>query len=115
VRSLTYLGLLLGCLALTAPLDVLYRIRVLSRPRLLALTITPIFLVFLAWDAYAISRNEWSYDRSWITGITLPGRVPLEEALFFVVIPVAAILTFEAVRRCLPTRAWLGEGQDVER
>ncbi len=28
----------------------------------------------------------------------LPGRVPLDEVLFFLVVPVAAVLTLEAVR-----------------
>jgi lycopene beta-cyclase len=115
VRSLTYLGLLLGCVALTAPLEVVYRLRVLSRPRLLAAAITPIFLVFLAWDAYAISRNEWSYDTAWMTGLVLPGHVPLEEALFFIVIPVTAILTFEAVGIRLPASRWRPQTQEADR
>jgi lycopene cyclase domain-containing protein len=115
VRSLTYLGLLLGCIALTAPLDVVYRIRVLSRPRLLILAIMPTFGTFITWDAYAISKNDWTYDPSRITGLILPGHVPLEEALFFVVVPVASILTFEAVRTRLPTRGWLPRAQNAGR
>jgi lycopene cyclase domain-containing protein len=107
VRSLTYLGLLLGCIALTAPLDVVYRTRVLSRPWLLIMAITPTFLTFLTWDAYAISRNDWTYDTVWMAGLLLPGHVPLEEALFFLVVPMTSILTFEAVRSCLPARSWL--------
>jgi lycopene cyclase domain-containing protein len=98
LRPLTYLGLLLGCVALTAPLDVVYRTRVLSRPWLLVLAILPTFGIFMTWDAYAISRHDWTYDTSWMTGLVLPGRVPLEEAVFFVVVPLASILTFEAVR-----------------
>ena len=37
--------------------------------------------------------------------MTLPGRLPLEELLFFLVIPVCAVLTLEAVRTQRPD--WL--------
>ena len=40
-----------------------------------------------------------------MSGLLLPGRLPLEELLFFVVVPLCAILTFEAVRRLRP--GWL--------
>jgi hypothetical protein len=32
-----------------------------------------------------------------MSGVLLPGRLPLEEALFFLVIPIAAILTYQSV------------------
>ena len=34
--------------------------------------------------------------------MVLPGGLPLEECLFFLAVPVAAILTFEAVRARRP-------------
>ena len=40
-----------------------------------------------------------------MTGIVLPGGLPLDEVLFFVVVPVCAILGFEAVRTVLGRRA----------
>ena len=58
----------------------------------------PVVLVFVAWDVLAIAAGHWWYDPGQITGVTLPGRVPLEELLFFIVVPVCAILGFEAVR-----------------
>jgi hypothetical protein len=33
-----------------------------------------------------------------MTGVLLPGRLPLDEVLFFLVTPTCAILAFEAVR-----------------
>jgi lycopene cyclase domain-containing protein len=102
VRHLTYLALLLACVCLSVPLEFALGTQVLSRLRTLLLAITPGFVVFMTWDVYAISRGQWSYDFRWMTGVVLPGGVPLEEALFFIVIPVAAILTYEGVRRCLP-------------
>lgn len=98
MRHLTYLALLAGCLLLTVPLDRRYRAGVFRRPRQLALAIAPGLLLFGGWDLYAIGHGHWSYDLAWMTGVMLPGRLPVEEALFFVVVPLAAILTYQCVR-----------------
>ncbi len=97
MAHLSYLGLLLACLCCTVPLDFVYAARALARPATLLLAILPGFVIFVSWDLYAISRGQWWYDLRRMTGILLPGRLPLEEALFFLVIPLAAILTFEAI------------------
>ena len=65
--------------------------------RRLVVTLVPVVLVFCAWDLYAIHRGAWWYDARYITGLALPGTLPIEELLFFLVIPVCAILTYEAV------------------
>ncbi len=77
--------------------------RVVRRWLRLALTILPVLVVFVAWDAYAIAAGHWTFDRSLILGVMVPGHVPLDEVLFFIVIPYASILTFEAVRS---VRGW---------
>jgi lycopene cyclase domain-containing protein len=99
VRHLSYLAVLAGCLLGTAPLEVFLRVRGYARWKRLALTLAPVVVVFVGWDVYAISRRAWSYDRRQTTGILLPGNLPLEELLFFLVIPVCAVLTLEAVRK----------------
>jgi len=55
-----------------------------------------------AWDMYAIHTGQWTFDLNRMTGVLLPGGLPVEEALFFLVIPVCAVLTFEGVRRLRP-------------
>jgi hypothetical protein len=59
-------------------------------------------VVFTAWDVAAIRARWWHFDQRFMSGVLLPGRLPLEELLFFVVVPLCAILTFEAVRRLRP-------------
>ena len=49
----------------------------------------------MAWDLYAIHAGHWTYDLHLMTGILLPGRLPLDEVLFFLVTPTCAILAFE--------------------
>jgi lycopene cyclase domain-containing protein len=99
MRHLIYLAVLAGCLIGTAPLEIFLRTRVYARWKRLLLTLAPIVVIFVGWDLYAISRHQWSYDRAQTTGVVLPGRLPLEELLFFLVIPICAVLTLEAVRR----------------
>ena len=41
-------------------------------------------------------RGHWWYSLEYTTGIPAP-RVPLEEYVFFVVIPICGLLTYEAV------------------
>ena len=98
----TYLLVLAGCLVATAPLELALRTRVYARWRRLLLTLLPVFLVFAGWDVLAIHAGQWHYDPRQTTGVLLPGRLPLEEALFFLVVPVCAVLTLEAVRRRRP-------------
>jgi lycopene cyclase domain-containing protein len=95
---LTYLFILAACLIGTAPLEVVLHTRVYARwPRLVA-AVVPVALVFGAWDVGAIHAGWWHYDSRYLVGVTLPGRLPLEELLFFIVIPTCAVLTLEAVR-----------------
>ena len=102
MRHLTYLGLLAACLLGTAPLELVLRTRVYVRWRRLLGALAPTLVVFTVWDLSAIHAGQWSYDPRYVTGLTLPGRLPVEELLFFVVVPVCAILTLEAVRRRRP-------------
>ena len=98
-----YVGVLACCLLGTAWLEVVLRARVYRRWRRLLLTLLPVVAVFVAWDLYAIAAGHWSFGADHVTGVRLPGDLPVEELLFFVVIPVCAVLAFEAVRA---VRGW---------
>lgn len=102
MRHWSYAAILLACLIGTAPLEFLLHTRVYARWRRLLLTIAPVFVVFVAWDLWAIHVGAWWYDPARTLGVRLPGRIPLEEIAFFVVIPVCSILTLEAVRARKP-------------
>jgi lycopene cyclase domain-containing protein len=61
-----------------------------------------VVVIFGGWDVAAIHQGAWSYDARYLVGWTLPGRLPVEELLFFLVIPTCAVLTLEAVRARKP-------------
>lgn len=96
-----YLGLMGACLLLTLPLEFALRARVYRRPRRLARALALPVAVFVAWDLIAIARGHWTFAARYVTGWELPGGLPVEELAFFLVIPVCALLTFEASRRTL--------------
>lgn len=93
-----YLGILALCLLGTGWLEYALRTRVYQRWIRLLLSVGPVAIIFSAWDLYAIASQHWSFDPLTTTGIKLPGALPIDEVLFFIVIPTCAILTLEAVR-----------------
>ncbi len=99
MEQLTYLGLLASCLVVTAPLELVLGVRVYARWRRLLVAVLPEFVVFLAWVLYAIAEGHWDYSATRTLGVRLPGGIPVEEVLFFLVVPVCAVLALEAVRK----------------
>jgi len=99
VRHLAYLAVLAVIVLGTLPLELVLGVRVYRQWRRLLLTLAPVVAVFVAWDLYAIAAGHWDFDPAQTTGVVLPAGLPLEELLFFVVVPVASVLALEAVRR----------------
>ncbi|HEY0486193.1 MAG TPA: lycopene cyclase domain-containing protein [Mycobacteriales bacterium] len=98
MTHLSYLAVLGVCLLGALWLEPVLRVNVFRRWRRLLLTLLPVVAVFVLWDVAAIAAGYWSFDPAQLTGIVLPGRLPVEELAFFVVTPTCAILGFEAVR-----------------
>ena len=104
-----YLLLMAGCLLVTLPLEFALRARVYRRPRRLLYALLPVLVLFVVWDVVGIVRGHWSYSDRYTTGILLPLDVPPEELVFFVVIPICGLLTYEAVGTVLGwLRQWRG-------
>jgi lycopene cyclase domain-containing protein len=93
---LRYLAILLACLVVTLPLELVLGVRVYRRPGRLLAAVLPAAAVFAAWDLVAAARGTWWFSDRYTIGVRLFG-LPVEEWLFFLVVPVCAVLTFEAV------------------
>jgi len=91
-----YLGVLAACIAVTLPLEAVLGAWVYRRPARLAATVLPVVAVFAAWDVVAAHRGHWWWSPQQVIGLRLLG-LPIEEWLFFVVIPVCALLTYEVL------------------
>ena len=95
-----YLVVLGLCLLITAPLEF-FGSGVYRQLRRTVWAILPVAVVFLVWDSVAIATGMWTYNSTYVTGIDLPPNIPIEEVLFFVVIPLCGLLTYNAVSAIL--------------
>jgi lycopene cyclase domain-containing protein len=78
-------------------LEFAFRLNVLRNPRRLLSTIAIVAPFFILWDWYAIAQGHWFFQSELILGIYGPFGIPLEEYLFFIVVPIASVLTLEGV------------------
>ncbi|MGI8575118.1 MAG: lycopene cyclase domain-containing protein [Egibacteraceae bacterium] len=107
VERFEYLILLGLCLLITLPLELLLGVRVYRQPKRLALSLAGVAAVFVTWDFVGAGLGHWDYVSARISGWSWWG-LPLEEYLFFLVIPLCGILAYEAVCATLPSvRAWV--------
>lgn len=90
-----YLVVLCGIFLASAWLEVVVRTRVFRRWRRLLLALGGTLVPLVLWDWYAIANGHWHFHN--MTGVQI-GILPLEELLFFLVVPFAGILSLEAVR-----------------
>lgn len=58
-------------------------------------------LFFLVWDALFTRWGIWSFNYDHLVGLSIVG-LPLEEILFFVVVPFACVFLYEVFRYYLP-------------
>lgn len=93
-----YLLVLVSCVAVTLPLEIIGGARVYRRPKALLATLTPVVLVFGGWDLIAVRHGDWWFSARYTLG-PRPAALPVEEWLFFLVVPVCALLTYEVLRR----------------
>jgi lycopene beta-cyclase len=97
----TYLALMGACLLVTLPLELAFRAGVYRRPGRWLAAVLPVFLAFTLWDYLAIRRGHWAFSPRWTTGWVAFGVLPVEELVFFLVVPTCALLTYQAVGRVL--------------
>ncbi|MFA6357983.1 MAG: lycopene cyclase domain-containing protein [Candidatus Omnitrophota bacterium] len=63
----------------------------------LILTLSILVIFFGAWDVFAVWRTHWYFNPQGIIGLRII-NLPLEEWLFFIVIPFCCIFTWEALK-----------------
>lgn len=95
-QNFQYLALLGLCVIGTLPLEFRFAARVWRRPKELFVAMLGPFVTFNVINEIAVNRELWRYANSFTTGIRLPRHYPIEEVVFFAVVPICGLLTFEA-------------------
>jgi len=60
-------------------------------------------LPFLAWDVWATARGDWGFNPRYLVGMTFLG-LPIEEILFFLMIPYSCLFIYENLICHFPDR-----------
>ncbi|MEO8513826.1 MAG: lycopene cyclase domain-containing protein [Ignavibacteria bacterium] len=66
-------------------------------PSRLVLSILLPFILFTIWDIFVTARGHWSFNPLYTVGFRIFG-LPIEEILFFIVIPFCGLFTWESVK-----------------
>ncbi|MDN3658361.1 lycopene cyclase domain-containing protein [Ferruginibacter paludis] len=94
--------LILGC-SLAGPLALSFDKKVAFYKKwkyLFPAMLFPAF-IYIAWDIFFTAKNVWSFNDNYITDIKL-FNLPIEEVLFFFVVPYCCVFIYECIRCYFP-------------
>jgi lycopene cyclase domain-containing protein len=58
-------------------------------------------LIYIAWDIFFTSEGVWSFNQQYVTGVKI-ANLPIEEVLFFLLVPYCCIFIYECIRSYFP-------------
>jgi lycopene cyclase domain-containing protein len=73
------------------------KLEIYAHARSLAKTMAAVAIPFWIWDTIATTRGHWWFNNSYVLGLNLLG-LPIEEWLFFLVVPFVSIFTWESTK-----------------
>ena len=76
-----------------------FRLQFSKKLKLFLLTDSLILIIYLIWDFWAVSKGSWFFDSNQILGIMIFGKLPIEEVLFFIIVPLMTVLTYLALSK----------------
>lgn len=94
--TMEYLLILLFVFLLSLYLERKYQIHLYRNRKERLMLVTIFFVIGSTWDSYAVWRGHWFFPNTNTVGITI-GLLPLEEYLFFLIIPYFILTTYKVV------------------
>lgn len=91
-----YFLILLACVFVTLPLEIVFKAKVYARLNMALKAIWLPSLAYLVWDVIATHYEHWQFSKAHSSNLRIIG-LPVEEILFFLIIPICALLTYESV------------------
>jgi lycopene cyclase domain-containing protein len=111
VENLHYSYVLIFIATCAVGVNFGFRLKFSKRLKLFLLTDSLILVLYLIWDFWAISKGSWFFDPDQILGIMLLGRLPIEEFLFFIIVPLMTVLTYLAL---IKLTGWGKEKEEIK-
>lgn len=94
---MSYLSILFVLLIVTFFLETKFRIHLFSSRKERIIIPLIFFFIGVVWDTYAVWSGHWFFSREKLLGIYI-GILPLEEYLFFVIVPYAVITIYKVLK-----------------
>lgn len=98
-----YAWIILGSIAGPLLLSFDKKVHFIGKLKALLPAVFAVGIVFLIWDQYFTQNNIWGFTPNYLLGIYL-GDLPLEECLFFLVVPYCCLFIYEVIRAWFPKR-----------
>lgn len=92
-----YMAVLLLSVSVPFVLSFYPALKIYHNIRALLISIGLILVIFGTWDIFATARGHWYFNEDGVWGLRVI-NLPLEEVLFFVVIPFCCIFTWEVIK-----------------
>lgn len=99
----TYLAVLLGCGIVPFLFSFHPKLRFYRHWKAFFFAAVPVLLFFVIWDVLFVRLGVWRFNPRYVTGIEI-AQLPLEEILFFLVIPYCSVFTLHSFDVLLPDR-----------
>ena len=99
MSHLRYVGVLLFIGLCGLGVNYFFKTKLTKRWRIFIATDLVVLVIYSAWDSWAIYKRNWYFDPQQILVMHLFFKIPLEEILFFIVVPFTTIATFLALKK----------------
>ena len=100
----TYLAVLAFIAICAVFVNFLFRIRISRQFKIFLKVDLLLIVLYGSWDIWAAQRKAWFFDSQQIIGVKLFNVLPIEELLFFILVPFMVILCLQSLEKIL---SWL--------
>ncbi|HEX5002921.1 MAG TPA: lycopene cyclase domain-containing protein [Bacteroidia bacterium] len=107
-----YLVLNLGSVAIPFAFSFDKRIDFAGKWKFLFPSLFSVAAFFLIWDVWFTKTGVWEFNSKYVLGINIV-NLPLEEWLFFILIPYACVFIYEALKYYLPHAPFQKAGNKI--
>ena len=91
-----YILILLFWLIVSAAIHYRYRLQLYQSVKQMVVSVGVFFIIGLAWDLIGIARGHWFFQYENLIGVSI-GILPLEEILFFLIVPYAILVFYKFI------------------